>query len=457
MTQPFLDPATASPPELEPEPRPRSVLANRNFLLLWQGQAVSQLGNQAFVVGMAFWLLRATGSASLMGLLMAASALPSILLSPIGGALADRLPRITLVIVSDLVNGLAILAPAAALFYTQRPQVIVPILGAVAVLDGLVRAVFQPAVNAAVPDLVPASQLGAANSLNQVSGQICAIIGQTAGGVLYNLVGARLLFLFDAVTFFFSAGCSGFIDPPPRPPRAAAPAATAAASFRQFGREIAEGFTFVRRHRGLLGFMLTAASYNFFLMPVGVLLPFYVQDYLHAGAAWYGFILAAVSGGALLGVALAGSLHLTARQRGRFVIVLFLLAPTPYLAIAIATSKPIALVLAALLGAFVGMVNVYSMTVVQAATPAEMRGRVIGLLATLAGALAPAGMAAGGFLGDLTGKNVTLIYTGCGLAALLVTAILILRRPVRDFLAAEPPPGGGGLSTGPSAGARTTP
>jgi MFS family permease len=366
----------------------------------------------------------------------------------------------TLVIAADLINGLAILAPGVALFYTQRPQVIVPLLGAVGLLSGLVRSVFLPAVNAVVPDIVSKSQLSAANSLNQVSAPICTIIGQTAGGVLYNVVGARLLFLFDALTFFVSAGCSSFVTRLPAPPRAAA--LSARESARRFGREVAEGIAFVRRRRGLLGFMITAASYNFFITPVSVLLPFYVEKYLHAGAAWFGFLMAAVSVGTILGFALAGALRLSGRRRGRFITAVFLLAPTPYLAISIATSPWIALVLAALLGVFVAMINIYSLTLVQAATPAEMRGRVIGVLTTLAGALMPAGMAAGGILGDLTGKNIPLIYGGCGVAAVVLTACLVLRRPVREFLAGEELEGAGGgaadgLRDAPGADARTTP
>ena len=68
-------------------------LVNRNFLLLWQGQAVSQLGNQAFSLAMAFWVLEATGSASLMGLLPACTMLLTALLAPIGGAVASRRRR----------------------------------------------------------------------------------------------------------------------------------------------------------------------------------------------------------------------------------------------------------------------------------------------------------------------------------------------------------------------------
>jgi len=66
---------------------------NRNFFLLWQGQLVSQIGNQAFLIGTMFWTMEATGSASLMGAYMMLSMLPMIVLGPLGGTVADWYPR----------------------------------------------------------------------------------------------------------------------------------------------------------------------------------------------------------------------------------------------------------------------------------------------------------------------------------------------------------------------------
>jgi DHA3 family macrolide efflux protein-like MFS transporter len=410
-------------------------LANRNFLLLWQGQAISQLGNQAFALAMSFWSLEATGSASLMGLLLAATSLPMSLLAPLGGVLADRLPRLRILVACDCLAGAAMMGLGAAMLAGRfsRPA-LVALLFAAAFVSGVVNAFFQPALSAALPDLVPAGRVTAANSLNQLSIRTAVLIGQGIGGVLFRLVGAPRIFVFDGLTFLYCAGSEALVRMPPRPER---PRTGLRAGVRQFAAALREGFAYVASTPGLLGYMAAPIAYNFFTMPVAVLLPFYVTMNLHAGAEWYGFLLAAMTCGSIAGFLAAGLVRLTGRARGRFLSTLIAIAPVPMLVTGFIHRPAYALVLAFGLGALLGLINVHMITQLQTTTPERLRGRVLGLWTALATALLPLGMALGGFAGDLTGKNIPLVFTCCGILTLAVTAASLGRRSTREFLARD--------------------
>jgi DHA3 family macrolide efflux protein-like MFS transporter len=97
----------------ETEARPEKLWTT-NFLLLWQGQLVSILGDVVYAIALGFWILAKTGSTGLMGGLMAASVLPRILASPVAGVVVDRFDRRRLMIWMDVIRGAAVVAIAAA-------------------------------------------------------------------------------------------------------------------------------------------------------------------------------------------------------------------------------------------------------------------------------------------------------------------------------------------------------
>lgn len=432
MDAPAAVPAPA--PEADPAPAgPSGRLWNRNFALLWVGQTISHLGNPAFNIGAMLWMMEKTGSASLMGLLMTAAMIPGILLGPFGGTFADRHSRVRIMVWGDVICGLAMVAFAGAVWL--RPgdtKLIIPLLFVVAVSIGIVRSFFAPAVTAIVPDLVPKDKLPAANSLNQFAVQASITSGQAIGGVLYKLFGPALLFCIDGLSFLFAALCTLFI---PRDRVAVQAARTHAHPFRQFLAETGEGFRYVWAQTGLRDFMIVASVINFLATPGMVLFPFYVELYLQAGKQWYGYLVSAISVGAICGFVLAGVLRLTGKARATGILTAMVLYPIFFGSIALWRDPIPALVAVFLGGMTTGIINVYLITMVQATTPAEMRGRVMGFLGTLGGGLMPLGMAIGGFVGDLTGKNVPLIITVCAVLAMLNIALLAFRRPCREFLA----------------------
>src|SRR5215210_210450 len=430
-------------PSASPLPAPETIpdqtqapgrLWNRNFILLWAGQTISQLGNPAFNIGAMFWLMERTGSASLMGLVMTAASVPAILLAPFGGTFADRHSRVRIILWSDLISGLALLVFVAAV--RLRPEdtgLVIPLLFVIAVTLGIVRAFFGPAVSALIPDLVPREKLPAANSMNQLSVQASIFSGQAVGGILYKLFGASLLFFIDGISYLVAAVCTLFIPRDPRPARA--PAAAGGHPFRQFLAETAEGFRYVWAQKGQRDFLFTAALINFLATPGMVLFPFYVARFLNAGPQWYGFLISGLSAGVVVGFLGAGALRLTGAARAQGILTAMVLYPIFFGSLALWRQPLMAPVAVFLGGLTTGFINVYLITLIQASTPAELRGRVMAFLGLLTGGLMPLGMAIGGFVGDLTNKNVPLVISVCAVLALVVVFLLGFRRSSREYLA----------------------
>lgn len=433
------DPSTPDPPG-EEHARP-GRLWNRDFFLLWQGQFISQFGSLASNFAMMLWLKDATGSASLMGFVMLATQLPGILLGPFGGTFADRHSRIRIALVCDLVNGAAMLVLAFAMFNPAVVRLepgalrfVIGLLLVVSVIAGILRAFFTPAFSAAIPDLVPRDKIPAANSLNQFSVQGSTLIGQAVGGLLYQTLGAAMLFLVDGVSFLFAGICAAFIRLPARE-RSLEKKPASEHPFRDFLRETGEGFGYIWKRPGLRDFIGICSLVNFFAMPIALLLPFYVQLYLKLEDKWYGFLMAFIGVGTAFGFVVAGALSLTGWARQRGISTAMLLAPALFGVLGWVTNPYLAMAMVFFGGAAVGFVNVYLMTMLQVSTPDEVRGRVMSVVLTLSGGLMPLGAVVGGIVGDLTGKNVPLVYALCGGSALAVSAIVGSRRGLREFLA----------------------
>jgi MFS family permease len=408
---------------------------SRSFYLLLQGQLVSQIGTQVFLVAILLWLQQTTSSATLVGLLMTVAALPGVLLGLFGGAVADRFPRRTLIAVCDLVSGLALLSLAATmLLFPERRDLALACLFAVALVVGGVGAVFQPTVLAFIPDLVGEKQTAAANSMVQSSLRLGALAAQALGGILFRVVGAPLLVLFDGVTYLFSAISELFIRVP-----SPAQAATAEPEKRSLLQEVGAGLRFVSQARGLRSVFFASSVLRFFVVPFNVLFPFYVAGQLAATPDWYGFLMAGSGFGVLVGYVLGGAVKLQGRNRARTVSAIMIAMSLGFASLGVVYAPVLALVIVFVIGVMEGVVNVQLLTVLQLATPVDMRGRVFGLMRTIGGALAPLAMASAGIVADLTGKNIGAIYLVCGAAMLALSASVAGSEPCQELLAGEKP------------------
>jgi MFS family permease len=407
-------------------------LFNKDFLLLWQGQLVSQIGSQAFAVAMVLWVKHETGSAFLMGLILTLSSIPGIVLSPFAGVFADRHSRKAIIVFCDLINGIAVLTLYGIMVIApSNTDLILVWLSIVATLVAAVSSFFRPAITAAIPDIVPSPRVVAANSLNQSSIQIAMFFGQGAGGILYRLLGAPVLFLMDGLSYLFSALSETFIKIPQAIPEKESSWKGIA---RSYGRDFQEGLKFVLSNKGMTALLFSMAFANFFGVPFIVLLPFYVEDVLRLRSDWYGYFLAAYGFGSLLGYVFAGSVRLSLVGKRNALIGSLILMSVGLGALGVITVPIIALSLFLIVGYFNGYFNVNVITILQQATPSHLRGRVFGVVLSVVMALAPIGMSFAGFLADALNHDVASIYIACGVVLVTLSVLVSARPDFRLFL-----------------------
>lgn len=411
-------------------------LWNRNYAIFWQAQFVSRLGDQAFLIALALWVSDVIGSATLMGLLLAAANIPSLILTPIGGAIADRYSRRSILIFTDSIRGLLLLLLAGAFFFMpQRHDVLLTLLFVAAIGLDVAGAFFGPAASAAVPALVPPERIASANSLGQLSAQAAVFVGQAFGGTLYRLLGAPLLLLSNAVTFLYAAAGSAVIRIPQQLPEKV-PAWRD--SVRVFAADLKDGLRYVWAAPGLKGLVLISALGNFFTAPILLLLPFYVREYLAVSEDWYGYLLAAFGVGSVLGFGVVSVTALTGRGRAAVILVVMVVDALTYGALGWAQSPLVALALAVLSGATSAFLTVNIVSLVQIATPDGLRGRVMGLLSTISSSITPIAMGLGGVVADQTGRNIPLIFSACSVILLVLALIIAASPAIRAFLAYRP-------------------
>jgi len=408
---------------------------NRNFLLLLQGQMISRIGTQVSTIAMLFWLKHATESPPLMGMMAMLSGLAAVLFGPIGGAVADRHSRRSILIICDLVSGFAVISLAFLMLFTPAAKAWILVwIFAVSIVLSTVNSFLTPAISASTADLVPTNSVAGATSMVRASFQISTLLGQGIGGILFRTLGAPLAILIDGATYLCAALSKYFIV---IPQTLSEKNGNWYERVHEFKKEIRDGLTYVRANRGMTQLLLVVTFLNFVMSPILVLLPFYVEDHLKLHPDWFGYLLTALGVGSLMGFLSAGVFPVRGKVRVAMIMACMLVASV--LTGLLGYVKTPAIVAAAIVGIGIasGFLNISVMTIVQITTPSEIRGRVFGLLATLSNCLLPIGMGAAGMATSLVGKNVPLVYLFCGACMTLITLAATGLSESRNYLAFE--------------------
>jgi MFS family permease len=391
-------------------------LAARDFRLLWSAMTVSLIGDGIYVVAIAWQVYELSNAPTALAVVGVAWTLPTVLFVLVGGALSDRFDRRTLMLVSDVVRALAI-GSIGVLSVTGALELWMVLV--LVAFYGAGEALFVPAFQSIVPDLVAAEHLMQANSIDMLMRPLAMqLVGPAIGGLTISVVGTGAAFLLDAGTFLVSASFLLMIPRRPLPPRGAT-------SVRTVFHDIREGFRFVRSLTWLWGSLVAAAfSLLFFFGPAQVLLPFVVKNELGGSAGDFGLALAAAGVGSIAGALVMGGRSLP--RRYITVMYAFWTAAVGCVGLwGLATGLWQIMVISVFRGFAVTVGIVVWVTMVQTRVPRELLGRVASFDWMLSLALIPVSFALTGPIAEAIGARETLVAAGA-IGATVTIAFLFL-------------------------------
>lgn len=399
------------------EPRPLS--RNRNYNILWISQLFSELGGEIAFISFPLLILAVSGRPLEMGLASTVLASAHMVANVPAGVIADRWDRKKIMLWCHGIRALTMISVIVAL--ALDAYTLTHILLAAAV-EGFVSSVFQPAEHAALPQVVPDSQLSQAVARNTARPFVATLLGPALAGFLFTVHQAAP-FGADAIMLVVSFVALLFLRLPNR--------RTEAVSRVDGSREgaFSEAFRWVAKHRVIRTTLVWMVFSNLvFSALVIVVLTLSGED--KVGAGEMGLTMACIGAGGLLGASLAARLH--AALPAPLIIIGFSCVAT--VMTALMAVVPSGILLGVLLGGAALLAPVANTTVLTyqlTVTPDHLRGRLTGITGLCAGGAAALGPMAGGFLLAAGGGGAAVLV--CAAVLALVAAGTILSPTLRRF------------------------
>lgn len=277
---------------------------SKDFLMVVIGQIISLFGNAILRFALPLYLLNETQSPALFGVVSACSFIPMILLSPIGGILADRVNKRNIMVILDYFTAVLIFVLTVLLGKVN----LVALLLVVLILLYGIQGTYQPAVQASIPALIAEENLMPANAVINLVNSLAGLIGPVIGGAVFAFAGIWPILVISTVCFVFSATMEIFIHIPFEKQKAEASIIAIAT------HDMKESIAFVKKEKPVIGkAALLLAGINMFLSALIIIgLPIIVTQMLgfseKAGNRFYGYAQGALAAGGLVGGLLVGVL-----------------------------------------------------------------------------------------------------------------------------------------------------
>ncbi len=379
-------------------------------------------GNATLRFALPLYLLNLTGSSALYGTVTACAFLPSILLSPIGGIIADRVNKRNVMVILDFFTALVILTFSVLM---NGINLIILLTATLMLLYGIAGA-YQPSVQASIPALVHQDHIMAANSIINTITSFASLIGPVLGGILYSTYGLKPVLWICMICFFVSAVMELFIKIPFQKQN------SEGGIWEMAKRDFAESIWFIRRDNPVIGkTLLVICGINLFLAAmIIVALPYLMTEVLDLRATQanklYGFAEGALAAGGLTGGICAGifSNKLSIQKSGNLIIACAI-SVFPIAASLLLFSSGMINYIVITICCFIIMVCstifvVQMMSFIQRETPQNLIGKVIAVILTVSMCAQPLGNALYGVLFEISKGFEYAVVLFSGTISLLI-------------------------------------
>lgn len=424
MAQTAAEKTTAATTTVEPSERRPSrlgALESPAYRRFWLGSLATVGGTQLANVGIGWLVFQLTDSPFNLGLVGAATAIPTILINLFGGVMADRLDR-RLLLIATSATATALLVVLTVLDITDVVQVWHVV--AISVGLGLVYGMDWPTRNAFFPALISRAQLKSAVALNSVLWQGTRIVAPSLGGFAIAWMGTESVFVASSVGFFVMVAVLLSLKVPAAPPRGAG----------NVGRELVDGVKYIASNRMFAVLIPLTFANMFFGLQYIQLMPafadsFFPNDEATASRA-LGALFATGGVGAVIGTYVSARMQ-GVRRLGWLMLGSQLALVAAVFGFAAASLFPLAIPMIFLVGFFSSIFLINSMTVLQMRVEDRLRGRVMGIHG-ITFSLIPLGGLFGGALAEATGVRGA-VSISAGILAAIVILVFVTQPEMRGL------------------------
>ena len=380
-------------------------LQYRDFRWMVAGSVVSFLAMNMQMITRAWLVLRLTDDSPVaLAWVMASFSLPMTLISPLGGALADRLPRKYLVIFSQTGNAVMTIVIGLLDFTGAVEFWHVLVIG---FINGSLMTFNMPSRQAMLSEVVPDKSLMNAISLNNSGMNLTRIVGPAVAGFMIVLVGTHGVFFTVGAIYVFSVISTMMVD---------AGRTAASSSRKSVGGDIVEGLKYAAGDRGRLGLIVLVLLTTLFGFSYYALLPAWAREALNVGSEDLGALMGIMGIGALVGtLGLAAAPNV--KRRGMWLLGSSIMWGVSLAIFAQVTNYGVSIPFLLAIGAISSISMSLTMTMMQVLAAPEMRGRMMSIAMMTFGAM-PLSSVPFGLLAEYTGTPNSLMISGILLAAL---------------------------------------